>query len=365
MSEASRPQGGQPYQVDVTERGAGGQTLDRRLFVQLQVFTGCADPKPLAVALERSGADAVLYRDVNDSRGVGVLTLTEDPAFFVTRLREVLAAEPFESLTPRPELAMIGRTYASGFEPDLAEWLLERPRRTVLNPAWPWAIWYPLRRTGAFARLSREEQGKILHEHATIGRAYGEADHAHDVRLACYGLDTNDNDFVIGLVDARSIPSPTWSRPCAGPYRPRSTSRSWGRSSWVRRSGSAPASSGAPGYGRRIEKPPFKNGPSVSRWSTPELAPPVRSGFIRRKRYSPNSSRRFDSFHARPAPMSIPDCCWRAGVFVGHGAVADAAVGKEARAHGEIRHQAPLGPVVLPPGQRHAQRAFAALTDHR
>ena len=203
MSELSRPPTGQPpaaYQVDVAERGAGGQMLDRRLFVQLQVFTGCVDPKPLAVALERSGAEAVLYRDLNDPRGIGVLSLAEDPAFFLTRLREVLAAEPFEDLTRRPELTMLGRTYASGFEPDLAEWLLERPRHTVLNSAWPWAIWYPLRRTGAFARLTREEQGKILHEHATIGRAYGEADHAHDVRLACYGLDTNDNDFVIGLV---------------------------------------------------------------------------------------------------------------------------------------------------------------------
>jgi chlorite dismutase len=203
MSEISRPPAGQPlagYQVDVAERGAGGQMLDRRLFVQLQVFTGCVDPKPLAVALERSGAEAVLYRDLNDPRGIGVLALAEDPAFFLTRLREVLAAEPFEALTRRHELTMLGRTYASGFEPDLAEWLLERPRRTVLNSAWPWAIWYPLRRTGAFARLTREEQGKILHEHATIGRAYGEADHAHDVRLACYGLDTNDNDFVIGLV---------------------------------------------------------------------------------------------------------------------------------------------------------------------
>ena len=33
-----------------------------------------------------------------------------------------------------------------------------------------------------------------------MGRAYGEADLAHDVRLACHGLDTHDNDFVIGLV---------------------------------------------------------------------------------------------------------------------------------------------------------------------
>jgi hypothetical protein len=203
MSETGRPAAaGQPpgYQVDLTERGAGGKTLDRRLFVQLQVFTGCADPKPLALTLERSGAEAVLYRDLNDPRGVGVLALAEDPAYLVGRFRELLSAEPFEALTHRPELTMVGRTYASGFEANLAEWLLERPRRTVLNPAWPWAIWYPLRRTGAFARLAREDQGKILHEHATIGRAYGEADHAHDIRLACYGLDTNDNDFVIGLV---------------------------------------------------------------------------------------------------------------------------------------------------------------------
>lgn len=201
MGDATKPSA-----VDVSERGAGGQSLDRRLFVQLQVFTGCVDSKPLAGALERSGAEAVLYRDLNDPRGVGVLTLAEDPAFFVTRFRDVLTAEPFEALTHRPELAMVGRTYASGFEGDLAEWLLSRPRRTVLNPAWPWAIWYPLRRRGAFVRLPREEQGKILHEHATIGRAYGESDLAHDVRLACYGLDTNDNDFVIGLVGAALHP---------------------------------------------------------------------------------------------------------------------------------------------------------------
>ena len=48
---------------------------------------------------------------------------------------------------------MFGRTYALGYEPDLQEVLLERPRRTVLNPDWPWAIWYPLRRSGGFAQL--------------------------------------------------------------------------------------------------------------------------------------------------------------------------------------------------------------------
>jgi chlorite dismutase len=185
--------------VDVAERGANGQTSNRRLFMQLQVFGGCSDAKALAASLERSQIEAVLYADVHDARGVGVLTCAEDPAFFATRLREVLGAEPFAGLARKPELAMFGRTYSSGFEPELEDWLLDRPRRTVLNPAWPWAVWYPLRRTGAFAKLSAQEQAAILREHGTIGRAYGDADLAHDVRLACHGLDTFDNDFLIGL----------------------------------------------------------------------------------------------------------------------------------------------------------------------
>jgi hypothetical protein len=186
--------------IDVQERGAGGQMSARRLFMQLQVVTGCLDPKPLVSALEASRIEAVLYQDVNDPRGVGVLAMSEDPAFFATGLHDVLTAEPFASLALRPEVTMLGRTYASGFEADLDDWLLQRPRRTALNPAWPWGIWYPLRRAGGFARLSSQEQGTIIREHSVLGRAYGEADLAHDVRLACHGLDVHNNDFVIGLV---------------------------------------------------------------------------------------------------------------------------------------------------------------------
>jgi hypothetical protein len=186
--------------IDVREHGANQQLSDRRLYMQLSVLTGCTDGKPLVGALEASGLQAVLYEDVNDPRGVGLLTMTEDPAAFVTGVRDLLTRGPFASLSLRPELAMMGRTYASGFEADLDEWLLRRPRRTALNPAWPWAIWYPLRRTGSFARLDPKEQGQVIREHSVIGRAYGEADLAHDVRLACQGLDMHDNDFVIGLV---------------------------------------------------------------------------------------------------------------------------------------------------------------------
>jgi chlorite dismutase len=189
-----------PEAVDVRERGANQAISTRRLFMQLQVFTGCADSAPLLAALDKSGHEAVLYADVSDPRGVGVLLMAEDPAFFATRGRELLNGEAFAGLERRAALGMLGRTYASGFEPDLEDWLLARPRRTVLNPAWPWGIWYPLRRSGAFARLTPQEQGAVLREHGTIGRAYGDADLAHDVRLACHGLDTHDNDFVIGLV---------------------------------------------------------------------------------------------------------------------------------------------------------------------
>jgi Chlorite dismutase len=186
--------------VDVREKGANQQVSGRRLFVQLQVWTGCADAKPLVAAVERSRIEGVLYHDVNDPAGVALLAVHENAAFFPTDLRALLSGEPFASLRHRPDLTMLGRTYASGFEPDLEDWLLGRPRRTVLNPAWPWGIWYPLRRAGAFARLSAQEQGAILREHGALGRSYGDTDLAHDVRLACHGLDAHDNDFVIGLV---------------------------------------------------------------------------------------------------------------------------------------------------------------------
>jgi chlorite dismutase len=204
----STPAHGKPddVTVDTTERGANGQTSNRRLFMQLQVFGGCGEPKALAASLEGTRTEAALYADLHDPRGVGVLSFSEDPAFFVTRLREVLGAGPFACLDRKPELTMIGRTYSSGFESDLEDWLLHRPRRTVLNPAWPWAVWYPLRRTGAFAKLSAQEQGAILREHGVIGRAYGDADLAHDIRLACHGLDTRDNDFLIGLVGGELQP---------------------------------------------------------------------------------------------------------------------------------------------------------------
>jgi chlorite dismutase len=101
---------------------------------------------------------------------------------------------------------MLGRTYSIGYEMDLREVLVERPMRTALNPAWKWAVWYPLRRSGRFAQLPIEEQRVILAEHGAIGMAFGAADHAHDIRLACHGLAKDDNDFVVGLLGKELYP---------------------------------------------------------------------------------------------------------------------------------------------------------------
>jgi chlorite dismutase len=101
---------------------------------------------------------------------------------------------------------MVGRTYSTGYETDLPFWLVDRPIQTVTDERHPWAIWYPLRRTGAFARLPPREQGAILKEHGVLGRAYGAKDLAHDVRLACHGLDARDNEFVIGLIGKELYP---------------------------------------------------------------------------------------------------------------------------------------------------------------
>jgi hypothetical protein len=189
---------------DLREKGAPRdgepQTSDQRLFMQLLAFGGVVSAGPLVAALQTASFEAVLYDDLHDPHGVALLTMHQDPGFFVTELRSFLNREPFGPLALKPQYTMFGRTYSLGYEPDLNEVLFDRPRRTAMNRAWPWAIWYPLRRAKRFSKLQPQEQREILMEHGQIGRAFGEADYAHDIRLACYGLDCHDNDFVVGLM---------------------------------------------------------------------------------------------------------------------------------------------------------------------
>jgi chlorite dismutase len=199
-----------PEPPDISEKGGikdgQPQRSDVRLFMQFFAFGGCEQTRPLIEALESSAIAGVLYEDVNDPRGAGLLTLAEDPDFFLERVRPLLNGPVFRPLVQKPEYTMLGRTYAIGYEPDLVDVLLHRPRRTVLNPSWRWAVWYPLRRSGKFAQLPPEEQRTILAEHGAIGISFGAADYAHDIRLACHGLGKDDNDFVIGLIGKELYP---------------------------------------------------------------------------------------------------------------------------------------------------------------
>jgi len=186
------------------------RTVDTRLFIQLQAFGHCLDVSPVIGAVDRASKagefEGVIYLDINDPRGIAILAAHEDPEYFVSGLRGLLTTPAFRALEPKPEYTMLGRTYSIGYEVQLEDILLDRPRRRMRHPEFRWAIWYPLRRSGSFELLSAEEQREILKEHAGIGISFSNTGYAQDIRLACHGIDKDDNDFVIGLIGTHLYP---------------------------------------------------------------------------------------------------------------------------------------------------------------
>jgi chlorite dismutase len=61
-------------------------------------------------------------------------------------------------------------------------------------------VWYPLRAAENSRSCPPTSSAVISRKHGTIGMVVRRRDYAHDIRLACHGLDTGDNDFVIGLI---------------------------------------------------------------------------------------------------------------------------------------------------------------------
>lgn len=192
---------------DMRERGAprGGrvQALDRRLFLQLHVFGGVADPTALAEPLRREGLEGVVYAAAADPGGAAVLLLDPDPATLLEAGQALRGSEELAGAQPLREMSMSGHTYGSGHEPDLEDWLLRAPRRKLAAAENEWAVWYPLRRSADFYRLDDRAKGRILAAHGRLGGIFADAGYADDVRLECFGLDPADNEFVIGLLGAR------------------------------------------------------------------------------------------------------------------------------------------------------------------
>lgn len=193
----------EPAPLDLSEKGlTKGEvtTLNRRLFMKFTAFGGCTDANAASQALADAGIIGAMYLDANDPQGIGVVAASEDPELFVATLRDVFNAEPFKHFKHKPEFDMLGRSYSIGYEPDLFDALFAKPLTKLTNPDTPWAVWYPLQRSKNFQTLPEDHQRRILAEHGTLAKRYGLGGHAADVRLACHGLDRNDNDFVVGLI---------------------------------------------------------------------------------------------------------------------------------------------------------------------
>jgi chlorite dismutase len=209
MNAPTADESNAPQPLDLSEKGLSQgrvTSLNRRLFMKFTAFGACTDPQEAADTLAAAGIEGVLYLDANDPQGIGIVTPAEDPDHFVTKIRDTFNRPPFSAYTHKPEFDMLGRSYSIGYEPDLEDALLQKPRQKLLNPKFPWAVWYPLQRSKKFQTLPADHQRRILAEHGTLAKRYGLAGHAADIRLACHGMDRNDNDFIIGLVGPALFP---------------------------------------------------------------------------------------------------------------------------------------------------------------
>ena len=181
------------------------QFMSKRLYMQLRVLDidlAKIDMDAFISKLKAKMASVpcVLYRDTVANDSLALLTWSEDPTFFATSLNGILGSKdlaPF--LTERTGWTMFGKTYSNGHEKDLEEFLFKKPVRTATKEDWDWAVWYPLKRRGPFYMQPPDDQCRMLLQHAAIGKAFSDLNAAHDIRLKCFGLDAQDNEYILGL----------------------------------------------------------------------------------------------------------------------------------------------------------------------
>jgi Chlorite dismutase len=190
------------------EKGHGGQSMDRRMYFQLRVLDvlvgSDVEEAQNRLIAQLHGFEYVLYRDASLSSAFGLLVWSENPDFFAIDLNNII--ERLKVFVPREGFTMTGRTYANGHERDLEDFLLKKPVRNILGPDAEWGVWYPMRRKGEFYMETGGSQCGMLLHHAAIGKSYADVNAASDVRLKCYGIDRDDNEFVIGIIGKTLFP---------------------------------------------------------------------------------------------------------------------------------------------------------------
>jgi len=196
-----------PTHVVVTEeKGAGGMKMDKRMYFQCIVYdvstaSECAKiQQNLHNSLKSKSIPHVIYDDTQNASAFGLLIWNTDPSMFATQIRPVLQERQFDLAKQRPGWTMFGKTYTNGHEKDMEHFLLKKPVLAALEEKNVFGIWYPMRRKGEFWMLEPDLKCQYVLHHASIGRAYGAAGMATDVRLNCFGMDEADNEFVIGLI---------------------------------------------------------------------------------------------------------------------------------------------------------------------
>ena len=117
MTEQSRR--GRIDPPDLDEKGGlrngEPQRSSTRLFMQLLVFGEAPPAREVADSLAGTGLETVVYEDVNDPNGVGILGISELPDLFVDRFLPAVRGA-VKSARQKHDLTMFGRTYALGYE---------------------------------------------------------------------------------------------------------------------------------------------------------------------------------------------------------------------------------------------------------
>lgn len=180
------------------------QFSDRRLYMQLRVLEIITASTTVGQFIEDlkknlASVPSVLYVDASSSTTVALLTWSEDPTMFAVTLNQILG-KLSSKFTQRPGWTMFGKTYSNGHEKDLEEYLFKKPIRNTTRDDYEWAVWYPLRRKGPFYVQPPADQCRMLLHHAAIGKSFSDLGAAHDIRLKCFGMDGQDNEYVVGLV---------------------------------------------------------------------------------------------------------------------------------------------------------------------